>query len=87
MLDGENPEEFGKGLAMNRATDDRWLQQYPYGGRGAVKAMPIPGRPPKLDAGQLAWFLVGTHESGKEQVSPMSWDAHAGAALPVSHSS
>lgn len=52
--DGESPEAVASGLGMNRRQIYRWLEAYHYGGDGALKAKPIPGAPPKLDARQMA---------------------------------
>jgi transposase len=41
------------GLGINRRTIYRWLSSYHYGGEAALKAKPIPGKPPKLDGQQL----------------------------------
>ena len=51
---GESPEAVAQGLAINRRTIYRWLAAYHYGGEEALKAKPIPGAPPKLDAKQMA---------------------------------
>ena len=54
ILDGENPEELAEALALNRTTIYRWLNRYHYGGWEALKAKPVPGRPPKLSSEQIA---------------------------------
>ena len=51
---GESPEAVAQGLGINRRTIYRWLEAYHYGGEEALKAKPIPGAPPKLDAKQMA---------------------------------
>jgi transposase len=51
---GESPEFVAAGLGINRRTIYRWLAAYHYGGEMAIKAKPIPGAPPKLDAKQMA---------------------------------
>lgn len=51
---GESPEAVAQGLAINRRTIYRWLEAYHYGGEDALKAKPIPGAPPKLNAKQMA---------------------------------
>jgi len=50
---GESPELVAEGLGINRRTIYRWLSAYHYGGEAALKAKPIPGKPPKLDGKQM----------------------------------
>jgi transposase len=54
---GENPELVGKALGLNRTTIYIWLAKYRRGGWGALKAKPVPGRPPKLGGKQLQWIF------------------------------
>jgi transposase len=51
---GESPEFVATGLGINRRTIYRWIEAFHYGGEPALKAKPIPGAPPKLDAKQMA---------------------------------
>jgi len=51
---GESPELVAAGLGINRRTIYRWIEAFHYGGEAALKAKPIPGAPPKLDAKQMA---------------------------------
>ena len=51
---GESPEFVAAGLGINRRTIYRWIEAFHYGGESALKAKPIPGAPPKLDAKQMA---------------------------------
>lgn len=50
---GESPEFVAAGLGINRRTIYRWLEAYHYGGEDSLRAKPIPGAPPKLDAKQM----------------------------------
>lgn len=50
----ESPESVAAGLGINRRTIYRWIAAYHYGGEAGLKAKPIPGAPPKLDAKQMA---------------------------------
>ena len=50
---GESPEFVAAGLGINRRTIYRWIEAFHYGGEEALKAKPIPGAPPKLDAKQM----------------------------------
>ena len=54
--DGASPEELAKVLDINPRTVYRWLEKYHYGGKEALKAKPIPGRPPKLSGEQMSWI-------------------------------
>lgn len=56
VLSGESPEILARAIGVNPATVYRWLQLYHYGGWDALKAKPVPGRPPKLSADQMAWI-------------------------------
>ncbi len=68
ILDGESPEELAEVLGLNRATIYRWLNRYHYGGWEALKAKPVPGRPPKLTAEQMAWLSRTIREKNPLQL-------------------
>ena len=53
---GESPEVVAPSMRINRRTIYGWLAQYRRGGWGALKAKPLLGRPPKLDARALRWI-------------------------------
>ena len=53
---GESPEVVARSMRINRRTIYGWLAQYRRGGWGALKAKPLLGRPPKLDARALQWI-------------------------------
>jgi transposase len=52
--DGAHPEEVAAALGLHRSTVFGWVARYREGGKGALKARPVPGRPPKLGGAQLA---------------------------------
>ena len=54
--EGESPEVVAKIFGIGRTAMYRWLSDYRRGGWGALKAKPVPGRPPKLDAKKLRWI-------------------------------
>jgi len=54
---GESPEAIAKALRINRVTIYKWLAAYRRGGWNGLKAKPVPGRPPKVDAKKLTWIF------------------------------
>lgn len=50
---GADPREVARALGMHEHTVYGWLAKAAQGGRQALRAKPIPGRPPKLDAEQM----------------------------------
>src|SRR5579864_4848329 len=55
---GENPEVVARSLRISRRTIYGWLAQYRRGGWGALKAKPLFGRPPKLNARAMQWVYT-----------------------------
>ena len=51
---GAHPDEVAQALGMTRAAVYSWLAKYRQGGLEALKARPVPGRPPSLSGAQLA---------------------------------
>jgi transposase len=60
---GQHPEDVAASLGMHRKTVYGWLAKVRQGGKEALKARPVPGRPPKLTGEQmrrLYTLIVGT---------------------------
>jgi transposase len=51
---GAHPEDVAVTLGLHRKTVYGWLAKYREGGKGALKAKPVPGRPSKLSGEQIA---------------------------------
>ena len=51
---GAHPEDVAQVLGMTRAAVYSWLAKYREGGLEALRAKPVPGRPPSLSGAQLA---------------------------------
>ena len=57
---GARPDDVAAALGLHRTTVYGWVRRYGQGGRGALLAKPVPGRPPRLSALQMRelWGLV-----------------------------
>ena len=53
---GESPEVVVRALGLSRRCIYAWIAKYREGGVDALRARPVPGRPPKLDGRQLQWL-------------------------------
>ncbi len=51
---GAHPQDIAQALGMTRAAVYSWLAKYREGGLEALRAKPVPGRPPSLSGAQLA---------------------------------
>lgn len=56
IQDGEHPELIAAALGLNRSTVYGWLLRYRREGWDGLKAKPLAGRPPKLNARALQWI-------------------------------
>jgi transposase len=52
--EGAHPEDVAAALGLHRKTVYGWLARYREGGKDALRARPVPGRPPKLSGPQMA---------------------------------
>ena len=60
---GAHPEAIAEALGLARSTVFAWMAKYRQGGLDALRARPVPGRPPKLQGAQLQrlyGLIVGT---------------------------
>ena len=58
---GAHPEEVAVTMGFHKNTVYGWLAKAREGGKDALKATAVPGRPPRLDATQM-WF---SHSKGR----------------------
>jgi len=61
--EGAHPEDIAEALGFARSTVFKWMARSREGGLEALKARPVPGRPPKLSGAQLQrvyTLIVGT---------------------------
>src|SRR5450631_1960802 len=53
---GESPSAVARALGVTARTMYGWLARYQRGGCGGLKAKPLFGRPPKLNARAMQWI-------------------------------
>jgi len=72
---GAHPEEVALALGLHRKTVYGWLARYRDGGRGALLARPVPGRPPRLAPLQMRrlWTLVAGTDPRQLQFDFALW--------------
>src|ERR1700758_1445297 len=68
VQEGQSPEAVGKAFGINRTTIYDWLAQYRRGGWDALKAKPVPGRPPKLSGRAIKWIYDAVTQKSPMQL-------------------
>jgi transposase len=73
--EGAHPEDVAAALGLHRKTVYGWLAKYREGGKDALKARPVPGRPPKLGGPQLArlYALIAGQDPRQMQFEFALW--------------
>ena len=73
--EGAHPEDVAAALGLHRKTVYGWLAKYREGGKDALKAQPVPGRPPKLAGPQLSrlYALIAGQDPRQMQFEFALW--------------
>ena len=73
--EGAHPEDVAAALGLHRKTVYAWLAKYREGGKDALKAQPVPGRPPKLGGAQLSrlYALIAGQDPRQMQFEFALW--------------
>jgi len=69
VIDGAHPEEVAEALGLHRKTVYGWLAKFREGGWDALRARPVPGRPPKLTGTQIGTLYALITGSDPRQLS------------------
>jgi transposase len=69
VIDGAHPEEVAETLGLHRKTVYGWLAKFREGGWDALRAKPVPGRPPKLTGTQIGKLYALITGSDPRQLS------------------
>ncbi len=75
MAAGIHPEDMAAALGLARATTYGWLASYRDGGRQALLARSVPGRPPSISSDQMSklWELIADADPRDQQFSLALW--------------
>jgi transposase len=70
-----HPEDVAAALGLHRETVYTWLAKYREGGKDALRARPVPGRPPKLGGPPLSrlYALIAGHGLRQMQFEFALW--------------
>ena len=68
VREGQSVASVAAAYGLNERTVFRWLAAFAGGGQKALLAKPIPGRPAKLDATQMAWIARTVRENSPQQL-------------------
>jgi transposase len=73
--EGAHPEDVAAALGLHRKTVYGWLAKYREGGKDALAARPVPGRPPKLAGPQMArlYSLIAGQDPRQMQFEFALW--------------
>jgi transposase len=73
--EGAHPEDVAAALGLHRKTVYDWLAKYREGGKDALRAKAVPGRPPKLAGPQLArlYALIAGQDPRQMQFEFALW--------------
>ncbi len=83
VREGAHPEDVAKTLGLHRKTVYGWLARYRKGGAEALRAKPLPGRPPKLSEQQLRrlYTLIVDGDPRRQQFEVALWTKQVVRAL------
>ena len=56
VREGATAQSVAQSMGVNIRSVFRWLADFSMGGQKALMAKPIPGRPAKLSADEMAWI-------------------------------
>ena len=67
VREGQTVQDVATSFGVNPRSVFRWLADFANGGRNALLAKPIPGRPPKLSAEEMAWIAKAVRDNAPQQ--------------------
>ncbi len=67
VREGQTVQSVAAAFGVNQRSVFRWLADFTNGGQNALLAKPIPGRPSKLSAEELAWIANAIRDRNPQQ--------------------
>jgi transposase len=67
VREGQTVQSVAAAFGVNQRSVFRWLADFANGGQNALLAKPIPGRPTKLSAEQIAWIAKAVRDHNPQQ--------------------